>query len=235
MERTIVIKLSGHGDPFRLDQDAYDALRRYLDEAADRLQSDPDRADVLDDLERSVGDKLAASVGSDDRIVTAADIEGVLEQIGTVDTGDDRSGENDATERVTGRRFRRIREGQQLAGVCTGIAAYTEVDVTWVRSLFVLATIFTAGVFAFVYVALVFIMPVDSRHPLRRIREGQMIAGVSTGLAAYAEIDVAWVRTAFVLGTIFTAGLFAVVYVALVLIMPLDPKREVRPVPDVRR
>ncbi len=58
------------------------------------------------------------------------------------------------------RRLLRITQGQQMAGVCTGLAAYAEVRVDWVRTFFVLATVFSAGLFGLVYVALVFIMPV---------------------------------------------------------------------------
>jgi len=36
------------------------------------------------------------------------------------------------------------------------------------------------------------------------------------------------VRTLFVLATVITAGFFALVYVALVLILPVDSKREPR-------
>lgn len=63
MEKTIVIGLSGHTERFRLDENAYDRLARYLDRAATRLQDDPDHAEVLGDLERSVGDKLVALIG----------------------------------------------------------------------------------------------------------------------------------------------------------------------------
>ena len=84
MDKTIVIGLSGHDEKYQLDQAAYVALRSYLDQAADRLHDDPDRADVLADLERSVGDKLTATLGSRDRVVTVADIDGMLEQIDTL-------------------------------------------------------------------------------------------------------------------------------------------------------
>ena len=145
--------------PYRLEPRAYDRLARYLDRAAARLQDDPDRAEVLGDLERSVGDKLAALLGSDDRLVTAADIDGILEEIGAVDTGHDR-GTDEAGPRPRARRLQRIREGQQIAGVCNGLAAYAELDVDWVRTLFVFATLLTAGIFRLVYIALAFILPV---------------------------------------------------------------------------
>jgi phage shock protein PspC (stress-responsive transcriptional regulator) len=169
MDKTIVIGLNGHAEPYRLREDAYDRLAKYLDQAASRLQDDPDRAEVLGDLERSVGDKLVILLGSDDRLVTAADIDGVLEEIGAVDTGHEPVAEEAGfPPRPRTRRLQRIREGQQLVGVCNGLAAYAELDVAWVRTFFVLATIFTAGIFGLVYVALAFILPVAETRDLRR-------------------------------------------------------------------
>lgn len=159
MDKTIVIGLGGRPDRFRLDQDAYDRLERYLDRAASRLHDDPDRAEVLGDLERSLGDKLAAKLGTDDRLVTAADIDGVLEEIGAVDTGRD-PGSDETGAQPRARRLQRIREGQQIAGVCNGLAAYAELDVAWVRTFFLFATLLTAGLFVLVYVALAFILPI---------------------------------------------------------------------------
>jgi phage shock protein C len=159
MDKTIVIGLRGYADQFRLDEGAYDRLARYLDRAAARLYDDPDRAEVLGDLERSVGDKLAVLLGADDRLVTAADIDGVLEEIGAVDTGRDPV-LAEVGERPRARRLHRIREGQQIAGVCNGLAAYAELDVAWVRTLFVVGTVVTAGILGLVYIALAFILPV---------------------------------------------------------------------------
>ena len=159
MDKTIMIGLTGHADQYRLDEDAYDRLERYLERAAVRLRDDPDQAEILGDLERSVGDKLAALLGSGDRLVTAADIDGVLEELGAVDTGQEPSpAETAAPARV--RRLQRIRKGQQLAGVCNGLAAYADLPVDWVRTGFILATVVTAGIFGLVYVALAFILPV---------------------------------------------------------------------------
>jgi phage shock protein PspC (stress-responsive transcriptional regulator) len=162
MDKTIQITLAGHAGPYRLEEDAYDRLSDFLERAALRLHDDPDRAEVLGDLERSVGDRLAASMGSGDRLVTAADIDGILEAIGTVDTGHDAPRE-EIGPAPRARRLRRIREGQQLAGVCNGLAAYAELRVDWVRTFFVLATLVTAGIFGLVYIALAFILPVTDR------------------------------------------------------------------------
>ena len=58
------------------------------------------------------------------------------------------------------RRLTRVREGQMIAGVCTGMAAFSEIRVDWVRTIFVLAALVTAGFFVVVYIAMAFILPV---------------------------------------------------------------------------
>ncbi len=161
MDKTIVISLNGQPRQYRLEQAAYDRLQRYLDRAASRLQDDPDRAEVLGDLERSVGDKLEVVLGSGDRLVTAADIDGILEEIGAVDTGREPAAAEAAPE-PRPRRLRRIRQGQQIAGVCTGLSAYADIRVDWVRTLFVLGALVTGGIVGLVYIALAFLLPITA-------------------------------------------------------------------------
>lgn len=164
MNKTLLIGLTGHADQFRLDEEAYDRLSGYLDRAEVRLRDDPDRAEVLGDLERSIGDRLAAM--PPDTVATAAEIDAILEQVGAVDTGRDTA--SDERRPRPRRRLVRIRDGQEIAGVCTGLAAYTEVRVDWVRAFVVLGTVFTGGILGLVYVALVLILPVESRQEARR-------------------------------------------------------------------
>jgi phage shock protein PspC (stress-responsive transcriptional regulator) len=229
MDKTVTVSLNGHTGPFRLEGDAYDHLAQYLDRAAARLPKDSDRAEVLGDLERSVGDKLVARLGSEDRIVTAADIEAILEEIGGFE-GEDEQGTDDGLIPRRLRRLNRIRAGKQVAGVCLGLANYADLDVGWVRTGFVLGTVFSAGLFGLVYIVLAFVLPVaptaDSPVPqrprrLERIRDGQQIAGVCKGLAAYSELDVSWVRTLFIIATLVTAGAFALVYAVLAFMLPI--------------
>jgi phage shock protein PspC (stress-responsive transcriptional regulator) len=161
MDKTISIGLSGHPERFHLEADADDVLSRYLDRAAARLHDDPDEAEIIGDLEQSIGDKLAALVGSDDRLITVTDIDGVLEEIGAVDTGREPGpAPTDAVRTPHQRRLTRIRQGQMMAGVCTGLAAYSEIRVDWVRTIFVFAALMSAGLFMLVYIAMAFILPV---------------------------------------------------------------------------
>jgi phage shock protein PspC (stress-responsive transcriptional regulator) len=91
------------------------------------------------------------------------------------------------------------------------------------------ATAVTLGLAAVVYIALAFALPISAsadapvppRRRLERIREGQQLAGVCNGLAAYAEIKVNAVRSVFLFATLLTAGGFALVYAVLAFILPV--------------
>jgi phage shock protein PspC (stress-responsive transcriptional regulator) len=170
MDKTIMITLNGQPGPYQLEVEAYDTLARYLDRAAAGLADDPDRADVLGDLERSVADKLAALLASGPRVVSVTDIDGILDEIGAVETGREPTSAAPATARR--RRLERITERQQVAGVCAGLAEYAHLNVDWVRLGFLVATTVTAGVFALVYGALAFIMPVAEATDPQQARPG---------------------------------------------------------------
>jgi phage shock protein PspC (stress-responsive transcriptional regulator) len=161
MKSAISVELDG--TKFTLDERAYAALRSYLDRAGARLGTHPDRADVVAGLERSIAAKLrqrtAANSGG---VIDEAAMLAALKEVGRVDGPalDDsaKSGERDSGE-PRSRRLYRLREGQQFAGVCTGLAAYVGIDVSLVRLIFILGTLFTGGTLALVYVLLVFVMP----------------------------------------------------------------------------
>ena len=58
------------------------------------------------------------------------------------------------------RRLYRIRDGQWFAGVCNGVAAYSDLGVEWVRTIVVVLSVLSAGVFALIYLLMAFVLPV---------------------------------------------------------------------------
>ena len=159
MHRVIDVSLEGQATPFHLNEDAHDALSRYLDDARSSL-TDPDEAEVIDDLERAIGTRLAERLGESDRVLTLKDVDGVLAAVGPVGSPDDRPARSEPGRTPRHRKLYRIRQDQWFAGVCQGIAAYTDIGVDWVRTIFIFATLVTAGLFTIVYLALAFILPV---------------------------------------------------------------------------
>jgi phage shock protein PspC (stress-responsive transcriptional regulator) len=57
------------------------------------------------------------------------------------------------------KRLYQIREGAMLSGVCTGLAAYLNIDVTMMRILFVVLTLLTSGIWILVYVVMMLVVP----------------------------------------------------------------------------
>jgi phage shock protein PspC (stress-responsive transcriptional regulator) len=159
MQTVIQISLSGHSTAFQLDEDAHRSLLAYLERARSRLKRDPDRDEILCDLEQSIGDKFVTLLAGEKRIVSRKEIDSILEQIGSVEAGNGDSAAA-AAQPDRPRRLCRIEEGKWLFGVCQGLAAYSSISVEWVRSIFIIVSIFTGGVPILIYFILALALPV---------------------------------------------------------------------------
>lgn len=60
----------------------------------------------------------------------------------------------------------------------------------------------------------------EAAKKLTRSTSDKIIAGVCSGLAKYFDIDVNIVRAIFAIGTVLGAGSFALIYVALWVVLP---------------
>jgi len=59
------------------------------------------------------------------------------------------------------KKLRRSLSNKKIAGVCSGVAAYFDIDVTLVRVLWaVIAAVYGTGIIA--YIVCMFVMPADS-------------------------------------------------------------------------
>jgi phage shock protein PspC (stress-responsive transcriptional regulator) len=91
-------------------------------------------------------------LNSNKNVVTNVDIEAIIAKMGPVDSNgasadsaSTNTKENDeaAASSGTPKRLYRLPEGEWIAGVCNGIAAYFNIDATIVRVLFLLFTLLT--------------------------------------------------------------------------------------------
>src|SRR3954468_2183568 len=153
MNKVITINLNGNA--YQLEERGYELLCGYLDAAAAQLKDNPDRAEIISDLEQAIADKCRNFLGPQKTIVTGAEIEQIIQAMGPVDSEDgagaagaSQSGSSQSDRQTdtgngsksgpyTPKRLYRIREGKQIEGVCTGLAAYFGMDVTIVRLIFV--------------------------------------------------------------------------------------------------
>ena len=138
------------------------------------------------------------------------------------------------------RRFVRIPDEGKIAGVCAGLAAYFDTDVTIVRLVWVILSIipgvFIGGLVA--YIAAWILAPVASpqdHRPLgRRLARSEtdkQIAGVCGGLAEYFGLDSTLVRLAAVIIAIYPGCVIGgiVAYLIAWFIMPARPAASLQP------
>jgi phage shock protein PspC (stress-responsive transcriptional regulator) len=159
MERVVTINLNGNA--FQLEQGAFDALRQWLDAAEAGLKDNPDRAEILSDLEQAIADKCAGVLSARKTVVNGAEMSAILKEMGPVtdaETARDHAEAPNASPDAE-KRLYRLREGAMFAGVCSGIAAYFKTDPTWVRLIFIVATVLTQGAGLLVYVVMMFVVP----------------------------------------------------------------------------
>jgi phage shock protein PspC (stress-responsive transcriptional regulator) len=182
MNKVITINLGGNAYP--LEEGGYDALRAYLETAAAQLHGNPDRDEILSDIEGAIGEKFRALLTSHKTVVEAKEVTMVLAEMGPIEAdpgkatdpgisgastpGNTSGPEAAGAERAAGqggppRRLYRIHEGAMISGVCNGIAAHMNIDPTFVRLAFVLLTIFW-GTGLLVYVVMAIVVP-EARSP----------------------------------------------------------------------
>jgi phage shock protein PspC (stress-responsive transcriptional regulator) len=178
MNKVITINLNGNAYP--LEENGYEALRTYLDTAARRLEGNPDRAEIVADIEQAIADKFRAVLGANKSVVVTAEVEQIIAEMGPVEDASAPAPEpppsaaaspgeataGPAPEAAAGgpagpaKRRYRIKDGAMLGGVCNGFAAYFSIDVTLVRVLFAALGVLTWGVVAVpLYVVLLFLLP----------------------------------------------------------------------------
>ena len=68
MQKVITINLNGNA--YQLDQSGYESLRAYLEHADEQLGSNPDKTEIIRDLEQSIAEKCVrvARPGKDGRV-----------------------------------------------------------------------------------------------------------------------------------------------------------------------
>lgn len=180
MQKVIGINLNGR--VYHVEEGGYDALRAYLDRAAERLKDNPDRDEIVADLEQAVAEKCGRYLGPHKTAVTVREIEQILGEMGPVhDPAEDAASRPGARDDTAGagatageapKRLYQIQEGAMISGVCNGLAAYLKIDVTIVRVVFVVLAVLTKGIWVLVYIAMALMIPVAATAEERAAAHG---------------------------------------------------------------
>lgn len=193
MKKTFNINLAGL--PFTIDDDAYRLLKDYLDTIRYAFDTSDDTGEIAADIESRIAEILIEKENGNRRIITRNEVTEVIERIGkpsefieireTEEVFDHNADNeikveevnptpppyNPAKPRNPFYRKKLFRDPQHaiLGGVCAGLAAYFNVDVTIIRILAILLFFISGSTVAIVYIILWIVEP-EAATPLQRMQ-----------------------------------------------------------------
>ncbi len=162
MERiSVTVRLNG--SPLQFEEAAYQRLESYLAEAQRTLEGNPDREEILHDLEQAVADQCRKRMQPGQAMVVLAGLQPALDEIGSVQEPDAaRAPEPPPRE---ARRLEQVSRGALISGVCQGLARYFAVDVNLLRVIAVLLLFLSGGALVLVYLVLMLLLPYAPDEP----------------------------------------------------------------------
>ena len=163
MKKTINVAIGGCS--FTIDEDAYNTLSDYLDRFKASLDSTSASSDIMDELEVRIADLLKGKLGGRQVVDQAM----ALEVLGTLgypegykdvdeqDAADKNTADEQTKDNVKPvRKLFRDPDGKKIAGVCSGLSIYFNIDVVIIRVIFLISLIYVcAGLWVYLIIWLI--------------------------------------------------------------------------------
>lgn len=161
MKRTLNINIGN--SIIHIEEDAYEVLTVYLNEVKYHFSKNADDFEIVTDIENRIAEMFAEILAAQQKqIINIEDVAAVTRQMGSVK--DFESSDEQESEYVgpgsasTIKKLYRDKDQAMIAGVCSGLAHYLDVDIRWVR-LSALLTILLWGAGILAYVVLWIMIP----------------------------------------------------------------------------
>ena len=150
MKKTYNINLNGQ--VFCIDDDACLKLQSYIDTLESHYLKEEDGREIMADIESRIAELLKEVLGKGyKQVVTMEDIDQIIRIMGSPDVIIDE--DTDKSTEPIKRKLYRDTDESVLGGVASGIAAYFDISVVWIRIAFVLLAFFY-GVTILAYIIL---------------------------------------------------------------------------------
>jgi phage shock protein PspC (stress-responsive transcriptional regulator) len=245
MKKNISINISGI--IFHIEEDGYEALRKYLDSINRYFASFEDSSEIISDIESRIAEIFFSKLSEGKQVITGEDVKSLMVTMGSVT--DFKAAEEETAEAAAGntssqakaeqqearresttsshapKRMQRDSKRKVLGGVCAGLAHYFNIDPVWPRVLFALLVLGSYGGLIVAYIILWIVIPESheleeqpSVKKMYRDRESKVLGGVAAGLAAFTGTDTAIIRLLFVITGFFGFGI--VLYIVFWIALP---------------
>lgn len=164
MNKTVTINISGI--IFHIEEDAYSSLSNYLNKIKSKFNTSEGGNEILADIEARIAELLSQKINQGKQVIVLNDVNLVMDTLGKPEDFADDDNASQTTNNINDadpiqenkRRLFRNPDDKMIGGVCSGIAAYLDVDLVWIRlAMFLL--IFFGGLSLWVYIILWIVMP----------------------------------------------------------------------------
>src|SRR6187397_278854 len=218
MKKIININLSGRVVP--IEDSAYEKLQEYIESLRRYFAKEEGRDEIINDIESRIAELMSEKVRKGADSITDADVNEIANSMGRPEDfeGEEikqQSYASSASAAGSGqqstqslalpkekRRLYRDTNDKFIGGVCSGVAAYLNVDPTIVRVLFAIIILGTWFFGLLAYVIMWIVLPAKevegyTGKRLFRNPEGRILGGVCSGLGAYFNKSIAGIRLIF--------------------------------------
>ena len=214
MKKIININLSGRVVP--IEDSAYEKLQEYIESLRRYFANEEGRDEIINDIESRIAELMSEKVRKGADSITDGDVNEIANSMGRPeDFEGEEIKEQSYSSASTAQQFvqteppPKVKRGlyrdtsdKFIGGVCSGIAAYLNVDPAIVRILFAIITFGGFGLGFLAYIILWIVLPAKdvegyTGKRLFRNPEGKIIGGVCNGLAAYFNKNTSTIRIIF--------------------------------------
>ena len=163
MKKTLTVNLNNI--VFHIDDDAYEMLQQYLHEIADHFESDEEKKEIMADIEARIAELFTEKLQKTKNVVNLIDVQEIIEIMGKPSqyTGEEeeepQKSSKSEKKQNNSRRYYRDPDNAILGGIAGGLAAYFNIDVTWIRIILVLLVFLGVGFIIPIYIVVWFVAP----------------------------------------------------------------------------
>lgn len=175
MNKTIIININGI--IFHIEEDAYEVLKSYMTEVKRHFIYSTDSDEIVTDIENRLAEMFNELLAEQNKqVIVLADVQSITAQMGNVndfDLADDEEGFKEQTSKRSKALYKDADE-RIIAGVCSGLAHYFNMDVKWVRLIVGLAAL-TTGITIIPYIILWWVLPTAVTRKDKMAMKGEAI------------------------------------------------------------
>lgn len=165
MKKVVTINIAGRS--FYIDEDAFDRLDQYLKNLEEWSREKESGREIFSDIEGRIRELFEARITPATGVISLNLVNEIINIMGQPEDFAEESSTQDnstrsnfeSTSAHTRRRLYRDVEDQVIGGVCSGIAAYFNIDKAFVRILFAILPFLSFGAIVPIYIILWIAIP----------------------------------------------------------------------------